>query len=104
MKRNILILLTLGLLVVLGNSCTKEISAPNSSELKATSVPAQSKDMQVSRSFQFSTVNDLPITITALDNQNLPLANVRFNILTDYRKSGEKLFFLHRQIRMELLV
>ena len=74
----------------MGNSCTKELSAPNSSNPIKGNAPLQSKDMQVSRSFQFSTVNDLPITITALDNQNLPLANVRFNILTNYRKSGGK--------------
>ena len=90
MKRNFTILLTLVILIFLGNSCRKDLSTPSSSDPKATNIPAQSKDMQVSKNFQFSTVNDLPITITALDNQNAPLPNVRFNILTDYRLKGGK--------------
>ena len=90
MKRKLTNLLILVLLVALGTSCAKDPSAPSSSALIKVSAPSQSKDMQVSRSFQFSTVNNLPITITALDNQNSPLANVRFNILTNYRKSGGK--------------
>lgn len=87
MKRNGLFLLIISILVVFGTSCKKDGETPNTSGT-VVAKPTSSKELTVSRNFKFATVTDLPITITALDNQNAPLANVRINILTDYRLKG----------------
>jgi LruC domain-containing protein len=81
-------LLLLGIIVV-GLSlsgCKKDTSA--NSALKP--IPKATKDMVISPNFKLSTVKNLLINVTALDNQNKALTNVRLNILTNYRASGGK--------------
>jgi len=85
MRKIVVYLMSIAFLINSFTSCKSH--EPDSSKPIVTS-GKKSKDLIVNPSFQFSTAKELPINITALDNQNFPLANVRFNILTDYRMSG----------------
>src|ERR1035437_5658560 len=87
MKKIVFFLLISGLSGFFLSSCQQDNSTGNSTN---PLIPKASKDVVVSPSFKFSTVKNLPISITALDNQNKPLSNVRFDILTNYRTSGGK--------------
>lgn len=87
MKKIIFFLLILGLSELLLNSCQQDNLTGNPTN---PNIAKASKDLVVSPSFKFSTIKNLPVSITALDNEDKPLSNVRFNILTDYRLSGGK--------------
>lgn len=87
MKTSITFIFIFWLLIFFLSSCQQDNSSGNSSN---PVIPKSSKDLVVSPNFKFSTVKDVPITITALDNQNKALSNVKFSILTDYRNSGGK--------------
>ncbi len=87
MKKNLFFLLILGFSGFFLSSCQQDNATGNSTN---PLIPKATKDLVVSPGFKFSTVKNLPVSITALDNQNKPLSNVRFNILTNYRTSGGK--------------
>src|ERR1035437_4558 len=86
MKRNVSLFVLVGLMIILVNSCKQE----NISSSSVTTKVKSSKDLIVSPTFKFSTIKSLIISITALDNQDLPLANVRINFMTNYRANGGK--------------
>jgi LruC domain-containing protein len=87
MKRIIYFLLMFGFFGFFLISCQRDKLPSNTTN---PIIPKASKDLVVSPNFKFSTVKNLPVSITALDNQNKPLSNVRFNILTDYKANGGK--------------
>ena len=87
MKRKVPLFLLMGLMIILLNSCKKENITSGS---VVTTPLKSSKGLLVSPTFKFSTIKSLKISISALDNQDLPLANVRINFMTDYRASGGK--------------
>jgi len=70
------------LLIGVQAGCRKSPDAPDSNPIKPM------EDLIIAPNFEWNTTQEVTFTVVALDNQDKPLKNVRFNIYTAHPDSG----------------